>query len=69
MISKSDYQELCDTCDEILLSNKADNTILANTWLHILREHPIFLKNYVHLFGYANFTQLIKRRISNLLDL
>ncbi len=66
MISKSDYQKLCDTCDEILLSNKADNTILANTWLHILREHPIFLKNYVHLFGCANSTQLIKRRISNL---
>ena len=67
MISKSDYQALCKTCDEILLSNKTDNTILANTWLHILREHPIFLKNYDYLFGYTNSIQLAKRRILNLI--
>ena len=66
MISKKDYQTLCQTFDEILLSDKADNTIIANTWLHILREHPIFLKNYVYLFGQTNSVQLAKRKISNL---
>ncbi len=67
MISENDYQKLCQTCDEILLSDKADNKILANTWLHILREHPFFLKNYDYLFEYTNSIKLAKRSILNLI--
>ena len=50
MINKNEYQLLCRAFDEILLFNKANNAIIANTWLHVLREHPVFLKNYNHLF-------------------
>ncbi len=50
MINKNEYQLLCQAFDQILVSDKVDNAIIANTWLHVLREHPVFLKNYNHLF-------------------
>ena len=67
MISKNDYQNLCKVCDEILLSDKADNRILANAWLHILREHPVVLKNYDYLFKYTNSLKLINKDAKNLI--
>ena len=40
------YRSLCVACDRILLA--ADSTIerVSIPWLHVVREHPSFLKNY-----------------------
>ncbi len=40
------YRSLCAACDRVLLA--ADSTIerVSIPWLHVVREHPIFIKNY-----------------------
>ena len=40
------YRSLCVACDRVLLA--ADSTVerVSIPWLHVVREHPIFLKNY-----------------------
>ena len=40
------YRELCNACDEVLLEQKDHIATIAISWLHVLREHPIFLKKY-----------------------
>lgn len=45
-----DYKLLCSLTDEILLDENAGPGRIAIPWLHVIREHPIFLKNYQHLF-------------------
>ena len=43
---RKSYSKLCKTCDEILLSDKANTAVIANSWLNIIKEHPDFLKKY-----------------------
>ncbi len=40
------YHSLCVACDRVLLA--ADSTMerVSIPWLHVVREHPVFLKNY-----------------------
>jgi len=40
------YRSICVACDHILLA--ADSTIerVSIPWLHVVREHPVFLKSY-----------------------
>ncbi len=42
----SDYEKLCSTCDEILLSECSSLDTIAIPWLHVLNEHPTTLKKY-----------------------
>lgn len=44
-----DYKLLCKTCDSILEKNKSIYRV-AIPLLHVIREHPIFLKQYQFLF-------------------
>lgn len=44
------YRWLCNACDKLLLENGATETRVAISWLHVMREHPVFLENYEHLF-------------------
>ncbi|RTY34209.1 hypothetical protein EKD00_08515 [Chlorobium phaeovibrioides] len=48
-MNESQYRRICIVCDYIL--NAKDSTIerVAIPWLHIIREHPVFLKNYTDL--------------------
>jgi hypothetical protein len=65
-VKEKEYHRLCKTCDKILLSNQAIKPIIANTWLHILREHPDFLRNYQSLFQSLSQYQLIKQNLLTL---
>lgn len=48
-LSKVQYLSLCKSCDDILNDEPCiERTSI--TWLHIIREHPIFLDQYKHLF-------------------
>jgi len=44
------YKLLCQTCDGILLAEDAKVETIAIPWLHVMREHPIFLRQYDCLF-------------------
>jgi len=46
----SQYKLLCKTCDSILEKNKSIYRV-AIPLLHVIREHPSFLKQYQSLFG------------------
>ena len=65
-INLSQYQQLCLFFDKILLNKQTDKTIIANTWLHILREHPVFLKPYYFLYHPLPIGQKIKQNLLNL---
>ena len=49
-MKEQQYQELCDITDEVLLASDATPARVAIPWLHIVREHPVFLEQYEHLF-------------------
>ena len=50
MINKKQYIELCEACNKILLLPDTKNERVAIPWLHVIREHPIILTRYNHLF-------------------
>ena len=61
------YKELCEACDHLLREGGSSVSRLAISWLHILKSHPSFLKQYNHLFYEKNirerkriFLQLIR---------
>ena len=37
---------VCEACDRVLLRKDAAIESVAITWLHVIREHPVFLGNY-----------------------
>jgi hypothetical protein len=51
-MDEKQYFELCNECDKIIYNAKGDYRIIANSWLHIIREHPVFLKKYEKLFDF-----------------
>ena len=45
------YIKLCKINDKILLTGNARKSRIAIPWLHIIREHSVFLKKYNHIFS------------------
>lgn len=58
-----DYYKLCDICDNILLDNKSTETTISMSSLHIIRDHPVFLKQYDSIYSINSK----KNNINNLL--
>lgn len=50
-LSEEEYVMLCEGCDSLLLAEDSSLERVAIPWLHIIREHPMFLKKYVNLFN------------------
>ena len=50
-ISEEQYDDLCICCDELLQERQNNPARFANSILHVIREHPIFLKKYSSLFN------------------
>jgi hypothetical protein len=50
IIDLEKYKEICKVCDEILLSPDANEVTVAIPILHVIREHPVFLKQYESVF-------------------
>lgn len=50
MLTEEQYKALCATCDSVLVADGATFERIAIPWLHVLREHPIFLTQYEDLF-------------------
>jgi hypothetical protein len=49
-MTQEQYEFLCKACDKILYDSNASLTTVAIPWLHVIREHPIFLAKYRDLF-------------------
>jgi len=66
-LNENQYQELCESCDRVLLAPEVTIERVAISWLHVIREHPIFLQNYEGLFGpEKNSKYLAKKIVRNL---
>jgi hypothetical protein len=51
LITEDQYQSLCKACDTVLTAEQPCNeNSVAISWLHVIREHPVFLQTYRHLF-------------------
>ena len=53
-MNKLEYKKLCTECDNILMSTKSTIYTISIAWLHVIREHPIFLKNYYDIVDNKN---------------
>lgn len=64
-IGEEEYDFLCQECDSFLKKGPNELSRKANSWLHIIREHPIFLKSYFAIFkkGDIPFTLFLFRKI------
>jgi hypothetical protein len=49
-LTEEQYKTLCATCDSVLVADGATFERIAIPWLHVLREHPVFLSQYEDLF-------------------
>lgn len=49
-ITEAQYDQLCDACDALLQKNPYSTVGNANAFLHVIREHPIFLNVYNAIF-------------------
>ena len=54
-ITETQYDKLCKTCDNIINNKPNSFERNANSFLHIIREHPIFLNKYKPIFYNNNF--------------
>ena len=49
-LNEEQYRSLCDACDRVLLAKDSTIERVGISWLHVIREHPVFLEEYVDLF-------------------
>ena len=53
------HKELTQVCDEILLAPDSTVERVAIGWLHVLREHPFLLANYIDIFESAESLKVL----------
>ena len=49
-MTEDQYTSLCKYCDSILVAKDSTFERVAIPWLHIIREHPVFLRQYEGIF-------------------
>ena len=52
LLKERDYDTLCKFCDVLILEENLYR--VAISWLHVIREHPIFLRQYNNIFRQKN---------------
>ncbi len=50
-MNENQYRVLCHACDQALTANDATIERVAISWLHVVREHPVFLRDYEDVVG------------------
>jgi hypothetical protein len=66
-INESDYLNLCNDFSEILSIKTLPKEVIAIPWMHIIREHPEFLKRYQFLFSNNFVFYCFKKKVKNIL--
>lgn len=46
-VKEQQYKDICAACHSLLAERDATIDRLAIPWLHVIREHPVFLENYL----------------------
>ena len=68
-MTEEEYRKLCKFCDDIIFAEETEVEHFAVSFLHILREHPVFLRRYEHLFrhesAYKKYARLWKSSLHN----
>ena len=71
-MNENEYKSICNACDQVLLSSEAKLETIAIPWLHIIREHPVFINNYTKLlqpkkkrFSLISQISYIRKSLSN----
>ncbi len=49
-MTEDQYKTLCECCDNVLVASDSTFERMAITWLHVIREHPVFLRQYDDVF-------------------
>lgn len=49
-VNEEEYKLICESCDRLLLAPNVPPERVAISWLHVIREHPVFLKAYQSIF-------------------
>jgi len=65
-LNEEQYRQVCEACDSVLLSPDANRVTMAIPWLHVIREHPSFLKEYVELFAPSNALATYLRSVARM---
>jgi len=69
-LNEKEYQSLCQACDDVLLDSEATIECMAISWLHVIREHPHFLKKYENIFTQQfGIRSSIKNQLRNVFNL
>ena len=61
-LNEEQYHSLCEACDHILRAPDSTDERVAIPWLHVVREHHIFLGNYIEVLNPANNFKGIGRK-------
>jgi len=65
MINLEQYKKICIACDEILNTASDNDEIISIPLLHVIREHPEFLKKYSFIYS---VDKILKSRSKYILD-
>lgn len=68
VLTETQFQRVCEACDEVLLANDSTIERIAIPWLHVIREHPIILSRYAHLFQRGKWSSSVRRPLARLKD-
>ena len=49
-MNEHQYNEVCMLTDEILRSPNSSYTRVAIPWLHVIRAHPTYLRQYENIY-------------------
>lgn len=66
-LNEEQYQAVCKACDRALLAPDSTVERVAIPWLHVVREHPVFLDSYGDLFKPTKGFKTITRRLLRVL--
>jgi len=66
-LNEGQYRELCDACDRVLLSPRPTIERVAIPWLHVIREHPVFLEEYSEIFQPFDVKKAVASRLQRIL--
>ena len=71
-MNEDQYRALCSSCDRLLLADDSNIDRVAIPWLHVIRPHPNFLKQYVSIFrsrGSCYFILTLRRLAASVSNL
>jgi hypothetical protein len=63
-LNEKQYRDIISITDDVIMGSDLKSAV-AIPWLHVIRAHPVFLKNYETLFedhliaNYHSFLRLI----------